>query len=184
MNKWIEAEVSTFTVEKRKRFEELVANGQSPSMALIFVDRKAPGVMTDDTMMAGKGTLDKQIPIEQHRNAIIKAARAQGYNPKPTDYYCPTMPGPMGHPDKWFNHGEGRSKMKRILEREGVESEGYVSTKGRNDRPPMKKKHQLHPRIVERRRKEMLKENPDLARKDQREVREMIIDKHGSKKKD
>ena len=61
--------------------------------------------------------------------------------------------------------------------------EGEINLKPRENGIERAVKHRLNPAIVERIRQRKIKENPDLAHKNQRDLREQIIDQHGLKTK-
>jgi hypothetical protein len=156
---------------------------QSPRMAEMLALRQSPRVMTDDTALSGIGTLDKQFRgDERYLTRLTRDAQKHGYTPKATDYYMASLARFPGDPEAFVNHGQGRGHIRKLLERRGWAGDGLVKVKGREPEsdPHEERVHKLHPRIVERLRKQKLKENPDLARKDQREVRADIVSQHGS----
>jgi len=57
-----------------------------------------------------------------------------------------------------------------------------VNVKAREpESDPFTPNHRLNPKIVERIRRTKVEENPDLARRDQNELRAEIVDAHGTK---
>lgn len=167
-----------------KHYRKCLKNGCSPKFAEMLALRTAPRGMTDDVFLAGRGTLNSQIRDKKSLGKVVHAARKAGYNPKPTDYYDPGVARFPGDPEAFFNHGSGRGKLKGVLERRGVESDGSVNAVSTKRREPLsdpkKPVHRLHPRLVQRHLRRMIRQNPDLARKDKAEIKHEIIQKHGS----
>lgn len=146
--------------------------------------RTPPGALTDDVFLSGIGTLDQQIKNKRQLDEIVKAARKRGYNPRPTDFYNPNLANGIGDPAAFLNHGKGLSHIKRVAEARGASCEtetGRVLAVAREpESDPHVPKVKLAPKIVERIRRRKIKENPDLARKDQNEIRAEIVQQHGS----
>lgn len=169
-----------------KHYKQCLKNGCTPVFAEMLAMRSAPRSMTDDVFLADRGTLNKQIKDKKSLGKVIHAARKAGYNPKPTDYYDPGVARFPGDPEAFFNHGSGRGKLKEVFERRGVESDGSVNAVTTKRREPLvdprKPVHKLHPRLVQRHLRKMISDNPDLARKDRKELKHEIIQKHGSPK--
>jgi hypothetical protein len=169
-----------------KHYKKCLKNGCAPKMAEMFALRAAPRSMTDDVFLAGRGTLNQQIKDKVSLTNVVRAARKNGYNPRITDYYDPGVARFPGDPEAFFNHGQGRGKLKQVFEQRGVMSDGAtnaVSTQAREPLvDPKKPIHKLHPRLVQRHLRQMVSANPDLARKDQKELKHDIINKHGSPK--
>lgn len=167
-------------------YKECLKNGCTPKFAEMLAMRSAPRGMTDDVFLAGRGTLDKQIKDKRSLEKVVSNARKAGYNPNANDYYDPGVARFTGDPEAFFTHGSGRGKLKRVFERRGVESDGSVNAVTVKRREPLtapkKHVHKLHPRLVQRHLRQMIRENPDLARKDKAELKHEIIKKHGSPK--
>jgi hypothetical protein len=182
--KFILAEVETWQEWKQDAFLKMLSTGQSIVFAHMAASQQAPRANTDSSFMAGQQKL-KDLSDKEREN-ICKAAIKQGYRPKPTDAYMPTMAKRKGDPDAFFNHGEGRGKVRDVCEKNRWNTiSGPVSVKGYRDpeKNPRGRGPKLHPRIVERNLKRAIEKNPDLAHKDQRELRESIVDKHGRRGK-
>lgn len=163
---------------------DCVLRGESPRMAEMLALRQPPRLMTDDVYLAGRGTLEQQFPNEQQRNLVIKAAMANGYKPKHTDVYEPNLARFAGDPEAFVNHGQGRGHVQKVLEQRGLpDLTGTVKSKYRQpeEDPWENPKHRLAPDIVERHIRQKVKDNPDLARVDKRDLAADVIAKHGSK---
>lgn len=157
--------------------------GNSPRMAEMLALRQTPRIMTDDVAMAGAMTIGKmyeQDPAGTTR--LCKIAESLGYRPKHTDFYNSSVALQEGDPAAFLNHGQCRGHLRKTLEQRGMGGEGLVNLKPREAEvdPLEKPVHKLHPRIVERIRKQQLRDNPDLSRKDQNEVRAAIVDQHAT----
>lgn len=159
----------------------LKEKGNAPRMAEMLALQSPPRCMTDDVMMQGIGTLDQQFGgNDRHLNDVTKCAIHHGYKPKTSDYYMASLARFPGDPEAFVNHGQGRGHIKQLLEKRGWAGDGLVKVdaRGPEDDPFEQRKHKLNPKIVERIRKQKIRENPDLAHKDQTEFRAGIVDEH------
>lgn len=155
-----EEAVTIYLLSKKK--------GTSDSLAIMFALRDAPACETDDTFMA-RHKIAEQVPNERQQAMIRRAAKRAGM---PDDFaYFPTHAHYPGDPGAMCTHGETRAKLKKRR----AEVEAKIGTIG--DTP----KHKLHPRIVNDTRKQMIRRDPALAQKDQRELVERIVDTHARK---
>lgn len=159
----------------------MINKGESPRMAEMLALRQAPCINTDDTFLAGQGTLDRQIKHEKMLDHITQSAIRHGYKPRPTDVYNSAIARFPGDPRAFLNHGEARSKVRDVCESEGWSCEGAVKVKGRQPEDEPKPVHKLAPKIVDRICKQKINENPDLARIDRRDLEAEVISKHGKK---
>ena len=150
------------------------ACGQS-SMGVGITDT----VYIQDQNRHGRSILDRHNGDARAVERLRKALAKNGYSLKSDDHYIPTAGLPFGDPRAIVNHTQGLGDLRRHLEKNQRTVEGEVSVKG--EAREIKKKHRLNPVIVERIRQREIAQNPDLAHKNQRELRESIIDKHGSK---
>jgi hypothetical protein len=148
--------------------------------------QQAPRVMTDDVALSGKGNLDQQFKNPKDLEHICGEAMKHGYKPKPSDFYNAALARFAGDPQAFLNHGQGVGHVKRTLEERGYVCPGgiaddgsmvKVQTRTPDEDPYQKPKLKLHPRIVRREKKHLLKQNPDLANK--KDLEEAIIDRHG-----
>lgn len=140
-----------------------------------------PSVQTDDTFLAGVGSLESQIGDKRQLETITKNAMRAGYRPKPTDFYNPMLADYEGDPKAFLNHGQGKSHIKKVLESKGqwMDRDGDVHSHGPEKDPLHNPIHKLSPAIVNRIKKNRIKENPDLAHADQRELEADIVATHG-----
>lgn len=137
-------------------------------------------VFIQDQNRHGRSILDRHNGDARAVERLRKALARNGYTLKGDDHYIPTAGFKFGDPRAIVNHTQGLGDLRRNLQENGKTVEGEIEIKG-EQKAPAPRKVPLHPRIVERIRQQKIKENPDLARKDQRALREEIIHKHGSK---
>ena len=163
---------------KTEFFLNCVARGETPRMAELLAMQQPPGigittaVFLQDQRRHGSSILaqykNKPAMVERLRKDLAK----NGYRLKSDDQYIATAarPGMSGDPQAIVNETQDHKTLERTL-------------KERNERNVGTPKivHRLNPKIVERIRRRKIAENPDLAHKNQAELRESIIDKHGSK---
>lgn len=175
-----------------EHYRQCIRNGSTEKFACdlvaLAVGKSSMGTgITDDVYIAdqnrhGRTILDRMGGNERMVNRLAKALwEKHGYRLKPTDHYVESVARYTGDLDAVVTHGKGLGDLKRNLKKQGRTVKGEIEIKG-EDTGPRKRKHALHPRIVERIRQQRIAANPDLARIDQRKLRAEIIEKHGAKK--
>lgn len=158
---------------------------QSIVFAHMAANQKPPGGMTDNVFMSGQlrfGSLP-----EKERERIAKAARKNGYNPKPSDVYMPTLASKTGDRRAFFNVDSARGDIKKLAEQNrfdvdvpGVKVDGHKDP----EKSPHEFKRTLHPRLIRRHMARKIQEDPGLAqKKNKRELVESIVDQHARKPK-
>lgn len=120
-----------------------------------------PDLQTDTSYIARSYS---QRPEHERRQIALRAkqcgmAEEQAYDPTLAD--SPLDPAAMF---------ESRSAMRRRVSDRKVSRDEFF-----------KPKHRLHPRLVQEVKREMAEKNPDVLRRDQRELEAEIIAKHGTK---
>jgi hypothetical protein len=177
-------DIADASPEVQERFRELVAAGTSPRMAEMFALKAAPRVKTDSTYFASHGNLAKQFenaPCGALDN-LIKAARAQGYEPGMNDVYDGDLAPAFGHPLGFIPPTGGRNHIRRAAEHLDVDCHGPVEVKRQRHGSTLEEKKgpQLAPDIVEECVERLIKEDPGLRfTKDRNELREKVIAEHG-----
>lgn len=170
-------------VVTKKEWDAHYARKQSLyGMSFSDMLQSPPGVKTDDTFLAGVGNLDQQIKDPAQLEHIVRQARKHGYNPKHTDFYNEALASFAGDPKAFLNHGQAKGHLKKTLEERGYrqDRDGDVSVvAGPLDDPYVNPEHRLHPKIVKRIKRQKIKDNPDLAHVDQRELEADIVANHG-----
>lgn len=150
----------------------------------MLISGRAPRAMTDDVLMTSMPTIAQEMerdPIGTARRCRI--SESLGYTPKPTDIYMGSIADGEGDPLAYLNHGRGAGHVRAVSEMRGIGGEGIVTVKAREPEhdPYENPVHRLNPKIVERKRRERIKENPELARGNQEELRSEILDTHTPK---
>lgn len=138
-----------------------------------------PSIQTDSTLMAGAGTLRSQAG-DQFVGQMEKACAARGFRPNGNELYVPTM---ARFPYDPLAFVTSRKEIKDRVRANGMSCEGAVTVPRRpnyNQKPPPR----LAEKIVDRFEKQYIAENPDLARGNRAELRQTIVEKHGSPKED
>lgn len=141
-------------------------------------DRKTPGVRTDTSFHAGRGTLLQQMDgDEQWTKYLVQEARKQGYNPGANSVYIGQIADKPGDPDAWFSPSDGRKELEKRLRKKGkgcdipglkVEASPYVEKKG----------PQLNPKIVKSLERQYVASG-EAKGMSKKELREHIVKKHG-----
>lgn len=178
----IEAEVAGWERWRREFYLQMLATGNSVSMAHMLASRQAPRGLTDSVVVGGFQRIKDLSP--EYRDWLCKELKAKGANFSPDDVYMPSLgTDPNGaDPKAVLSVDNALSRIRKTSEEMGVDTDGVISVKGSQFRkdPPNSRTHKLHPRIVERTRQAMIAEDPGLALKDQRELREAIVEKHAN----
>jgi hypothetical protein len=160
----------------QKLYLECLANGCTPKLAEMLALQQAPKSQTDVELFRGKGTLADQFRgDEMGLNMRVAVAKRHGYKPNRHDWYNPALADFAGDPKGFVSPTAGRGHMRKVSE------QAHEAIRRAADRP--RKQKLLADDIVKRKVAEMVKENPALKLKDQRELREAVIEKHGSKPK-
>jgi len=139
--------------------------------------QKAPRGHTDASFTQFRGTLEQQFAGDPEGLAqVVAAAKRQGYTPSYTDVYLPNLADSVGDPRAFV---KTRGELKKVCEERGLECTGTVNVKGRERReiPNVR----LADDIAEAAVNDMIRENPDLSRKNRKELKEQVIEKHGGK---
>lgn len=96
--------------------------------AAVLEEKTFPGLNTDTTFAAGRGTLDKQFEDKQDLEAAVAGARAQGYNPKPTDIYLSGVAESVGDRNAWISGGaDAKGHIRKVCEQRGVGCSGSLN---------------------------------------------------------
>jgi hypothetical protein len=171
----------------------LAANDGNEKMAIqivaLAVGKSSMGIgITDAIFIAdqnrhGTSILDRMNGDVRAVERLRKGLAKNGYTLRSDDHYIATAATRPNDPAAILNHTTGLGGLRKRMEDRGQSMEGEITIKPKETGKPTPIKHQLNPVIVERIRQNKIKENPDLARKDQRELRAQIIEQHGTKKK-
>ncbi len=157
---------------------ERIADGVSPRLAETFAMQQAPGIgittsiFLQDQRRWGSSIADQYKGQPHELEDLRRGLAKRGYKLKSDDQYISTAARFPNDPQAIVNQTQSFDEVKkRVEERQ----------KRAADAGPMKIKHKLHPKLVERIRQRRIERNPDLKRADQSKLRAEIIEKHGSK---
>jgi hypothetical protein len=138
-----------------------------------------PAIRTATRFESHYGTLADQFKGDTRTlEYTVKEARKRGYNPTASSHYMRTLARFPGDPEAFIPAGGGEDYGKKLLRKRNWSCED-LGVEAVEVEP--KPKVRLAPDLVEETRQRMLKQDPGLAAKDQRELRAAIIEKHGRK---
>lgn len=171
-------DIATAHSAVQSHYLDLLRRGNSPMLAEMLALRRAPGAKTDREFLAGRGTLADQIGDSAQLQAIVAAAKRQGYTPGANDVYDPGLARRMGDPEAFIPAHDARGHVRRVCEARGWAAHGMVEVKGRQpDQEP--ENCRLAPDLIEERMRHMVADNPELACTDKAELAAEIVEKHG-----
>lgn len=163
-------------------FAKLLANGESIMMAAMLVTRTPPRLgITDDTMRKGVGGKWWEGMSEVSAYAWNAEYRKRtGENIPEGAVILRSFAKGIGDHEVVLTHKHGLKDIQRVLRERNVTAYGdgwEVEAKDPELKPQLSR---IAPDLVEGLRQEYIKDDPALAHKDQQELREMIVEKHGS----
>lgn len=177
-------EVEAWPQSLQERFWGMVDAGQSVSMAHMLASRQSPGLATDDQFLNQEFSLKNRVSSAAQRKNILKKARAAGICVDETCRYEPGLGKGPADPTSWFKHGEGKAELQKRLNARGANAVHNlpvgIKAPTPHNKPPAPTPG-LAPDLVNEIERNMVAQDPALATKDRRKLREMIIDKHGTK---
>lgn len=86
-----------------------------------------PGLNTDTTFLANRGTLDSQFEDKDLLDVTVKAAMKRGYKPKPTDVYLSGLADGVGDPAAFVNGNDAKGHIAKICKERGIGCRGSVN---------------------------------------------------------
>ena len=134
------------------------------------------GLMTDSVFMSGVGTLSEQIGPKAMPYFEAYCKRT-GFRPSERAQYCPGIANKPFDPEAFITT---RAEGAAVAARRHLSVEGAVKTVRRGGRQG-KKPVRLAENLVQDYERAYIQENPDLAHGDRKELREMIVNRHGAK---
>lgn len=176
----IEAEMDSTGL--RPVYDQLVKNGNSPSMAAMLASQQAPGVWNTEATFTKRENERMGSMDEGHVDDIVKIARKAGINTQGKTYNGQL--GTYSDPGAWVS---GKDDVRATAIRKEMTIDGMVKVDGY--RGPKKKKR-LAKDIVDRlevdarKRDRKLDEKCSKSDNARSDLRRKIIDKHAPKKKD
>ena len=155
---------------------------QQASFLEMLASRCPPGIDgTDAAFTADFGTLNSQFGGDERQLEIVtKAAKRQGYRPSASDIYMPSLAERVGDPAAFVPAGNARYHIRRVAEARDLELHGRIERK-RSGHTPRKQDVSLAPDLVEHGCQAALRRDPGLKRLPKRELRELVIARHGKK---
>ncbi len=165
-------------------YETMLSRGVKPRLAEMLALRAAPKLLTESVFSAGVGTLDKQFAgDEQQLDHLTKQAMKHGYKPNINDVYTPALARFRGDPLAFVPAQEGLGHIRKVCEQRGLACEGAVNVKGRQQDKAITVTP-LAEDLIREKTQQAIAADPGLKFKSKRELREQIIDRHGSKSKE
>jgi len=145
----------------------------------VLDSRRMPSIRTDSQFLANHGTLDKQFEGDARQlKAVTDTAKKHGYNPSLNDTYIPTLARFPGDPMAFVPAGSPKNHIKKVCEATDRACEGAV-TVGRERKEPAKTVR-LGEDLVQEEAAQRIMKNPEEALKPKGQLRNEILDKHGS----
>lgn len=163
-------------------YEQCRDDGESHNMAEICAFRRAPGLSTDTTYMAGVGTLLQQCgDNEAELKRLVKAAKRHGHTPNMHSIYNPTLAPQFGHPDGFVPHDSPKAHVLDVCKRRGKDCTGLVNYKAPQRDKPLKPAPRLNKRIVNDYVRRAVKADPGLRQRKGAiaNLRQEVVEKHG-----
>ena len=165
--------------DRQAFYDKLVADGMSPLFAEMLATQKPPGMTgTDQAFHANRGTLADQFAGDPIGLSIVtKAAKRAGYRPMPSDVYVPGLATFAGDPAAFIKHDNARGQVKKVCEKNGWAANG-AKPPPREPKPAVR----LAESLVQEKMRDIMKSDPGrVLREGKQQLREAIIERHGSK---
>jgi len=160
-------------------YSEAIRKGNKPGFAEMLAMRKAPSAETESTFLSNFGKLEDQFDGDaKYTEAVVSAARKQGYNPSPNDVYQPAIANQMGDPRAFI---KSRGEAIAVAEERGAELEINGRTVAKHRQPeidPYETAPQLSDDLAAPEVKKLMASNKKLSAD---EAREAVNEKHGRK---
>lgn len=157
-----------------------IGQGNSHKLAEMFAMRQAPSAETESTFLANFGKLQDQFDGDEfHTEAVVAAARKQGYNPSPNDVYQPAIAKCIGDPRAFV---KSRGEAIAVAEERGAELEINGRTVAKHRQPeidPYETAPQLADDLAAPEVAKLMASNKKLSAG---EAREAVNEKHGRPK--
>lgn len=162
------------------QYKELIDSGSSPTIAIMLAMRAFPGLKGTDTQF---NKLHRQEMgdhyIEEDRERIVKIARKAGISTAGKTYN-----GQLGKYDDPLAWVSGTSDVRHAAKEKGLSLRGQVNVE--NEPVPVKRV-KMSDRLIKETEQQYFKQNPAIKErvtknpKKRKELREQIVEKHGSK---
>lgn len=162
-----------------EKHEEIPDLGNIAAMAKEGV---APSLLGGDTyFFAGKGTLAQQFAgAEDQLDFIVARAKRNGYNPNPNDVYEGALARFPGDPAAFVPPSGGINHIKKVCEERDIACEGAYKRE-RTHKDPNPEKPFIDKKVYKRLARDIVKDDPSLAKKSKQEIKAAVYDKHAYK---
>ena len=175
-HKLIEAADGTFSYDPPLPQSEILRGRKN--IGEVMRSRRFPGVKTENDFFANRGTLEQQFKDDpQFLQEIIEGAKADGYTPNPNDVYISQIARKTGDKRAFISQADGVSKIRKVCEEEKLHCEALGTQKF--DVAPKKKVRLAEPLVQEKMQE--YKQNPEFSGMKDGELREFVVDQHGSR---
>ena len=156
--------------------------GNGHKLAVSFAMQRACTAPTNDTFWGGRKAF-WQTHGEVYANDVRRKLATRGVNLGPNDEYMPELARFRGDTEAVVSFDGGRDHIRKVCQQRGWACDGAVTVKGRGpDVDPHVPTRPVHENLMPELAGNMVKKNPDLARKTNAELRQMVYDKHGPTK--
>jgi len=153
--------------------------GNDHKFASMASCQRTPKGVTDDLFWNGRAHFS-QMYGDDYANDIRRILKNQGVTLGAHEDYCPELARFRGDKEAVISRSQGRGHIKRLCESRGWACEGMVNTDAREpERDPFDNSHGMANDLVVDNAQRMVQANPDLQRKSKRELRDMVLEKHG-----
>ena len=155
--------------------------GSPDRWASMVALQSPPQGATTDTFWAGRKPF-WAVFGEQYANDVRKRLAAQGVRLGENQEYMPELARFRGDPQAVVSFSGARDYIRKLCEQRGTGCEGAVKAQSSgptSDPLAYENCMPLGEDIIRSRSRELVAANPDLGRKSRREIRQMVIEKHG-----
>lgn len=165
-------------ISAKRHYKKMIDDGQSPMFAEMCATRTPPGTKgTDRALMEGRLNNEQfdKMPKDQAQK-MIKACKEAGINPN-GKWYSAGLADKRGmhDPEAWV---DSQADVRRVAAKRNLTVKGAVEVQGRKMPRPKS------PVLSERLTKEMMQvEKPNHPTMKQGELREMVQEKYGRKRR-
>lgn len=159
--------------------------GSTDKFSAMVSLQSGPGLNTDDTFFHGQKPLYDQFGSQRHLDRHLKAAKKRGFTPSPQSTYFSNIARFPGDPEAFVTRAQGRSYIRKLLEKRGWSCDGDIKVNGREpESDPLAPENckPLADDLVRKRAASMIQKDPDLKRVNRTELRNRIIETHGASK--
>lgn len=108
-----------------------IADGDSPKMAEMLACKQAPGCVTETSISADFGSLEKQLGGEKYAREYARVAKQGGVTINDSHIYNPMLADFPGDPKGFISRENYRSEVKKKIVAKGVSAYGTIRNKGR-----------------------------------------------------